>query len=180
MSAHSQQEGVQEGSIFFSIDVVNLYGSIPVDEAIAAVMAKLDEHGQSIDTFGLSKEDISSLLEQSLGDNVFSFNNNYYRQKLGLAMGNPCAPPLAILFLDQFENKALAASHLKPAFLTRYIDDYAGIWTHGQRALDDFLDFLNRQHPNLSFTMDCSKDGQGVLGYFSDGRNLRKHNPNRD
>ena len=142
MSAHSQQEGVQEGSIFFSIDVVNLYGSIPVDEAIAAVMAKLDEHGQSVDTFGLSKEDISSLLEQSLGDNVFSFNNNYYRQKLGLAMGNPCAPPLAILFLDQFENKALAASHLKPAFLTRYIDDYLrrdlDAWTKGSRRFPRF------------------------------------------
>jgi len=162
MPAHSQQEGILDGSIFFSIDVVNLYGSIPVNEAIDAVLVKLDEHGHSIDTFGLSKEDISGLLEQSLGDNVFSFNNDYYRQKLGIAMGNPCAPPLAILFLDQFEKKTLAASPYQPAFLARYIDDYAGIWTHGQQTLDDFLTFLNTQHPNLSFTMDSSRDEQGV------------------
>ena len=45
VSEHSQQEGVQEGSIFFSIDVVNLYGSIPVDEAIEAVKVKLENHG---------------------------------------------------------------------------------------------------------------------------------------
>ena len=159
---HSQREGIQEGSIFFSIDVVNLYGSIPVNEAIAAVKAKLEEHEDNIDTFGLSKEDIAGLLEQSLGDNVFSFDNNYYRQKLGLAMGNPCAPPLAILFLDQFESRALAASPLKPVFLARYIDDYAGIWTHGQQALDDFVTFLNRQHPNLSFTIEHSREDQGV------------------
>ena len=139
VSTHSQQDGIQQDTIFFSIDVVNLYGSIPVGEAIDAVNTKLNEHGHNIDTFGLSKDDISQVLEQTLGDNVFSFNNEYYRQKLGLAMGNPCAPPLAILFLDQFETKALAASPLKPAFLARYIDDYAGIWTHGQEALEWFF-----------------------------------------
>ena len=110
----------------------------------------------------LSKEDITGLLKQTLGDNVFSFNNAFYRQKLGIAMGNPCAPPLAILFLDHFETKALAASPLKPAFLARYIDDYAGIWTHGQQALEEFLTFMNSQHPNLSFTMEHSGDGKGV------------------
>ena len=157
-----EQHGLPENSIFFSIDVVNLYGSIPVDEAIAAVRSKLEEHGNSIDTFGLSKDDICGLLEQSLRDNVFSFNDTYYRQKLGLAMGNPCAPPLAILFLDQFETKALAASPFRPVFLARYIDDYAGIWTHGQQALEDFLDFLNGQHPNLAFTLEHSGGGQGV------------------
>ena len=98
---------------------MNLYDSIPVNEAIDAVKAKLSEHKHDIDTFGLSKDDISVLLEQSIGDNVFSFNNAYYRQKLGLAMGNPCASPLAILLLDQFERKALAASPLKPALLAR-------------------------------------------------------------
>ena len=77
-------------------------------------------------------------------------------------MGNPCAPPLAILFLDRFETQALGTSTLKPVFLYRYIDDYAGLWTHGQKALEDFLAFLNNQHPTLSFTMEQSGDGQGV------------------
>ena len=77
-------------------------------------------------------------------------------------MGNSCAPVLAILFLDQFETKAIADSPLKPSFLARYIDDYAGIWNHGQEALDDFLAFLNSRHPNLSFTMDKSSSGHGV------------------
>ena len=90
------------------------------------------------------------------------FNKSYYRQKLGIAMGNPCAPPLAILFLDQLETKALEATPLKPVFLARYIDDYAGIWTHGEQALKDFLSFMNSQHPNLAFTMDYTRAGQGV------------------
>ena len=162
MATHLEQDELQEGTIFFSIDVVNLYGSIPVDEAIEAVKLKLDEHGKDIDTFGLTNDDICHLLEQSLGDNVFSFNNEYYRQKVGIAMGNPCAPPLAILYLDRFETKAIADSPLKPAFLARYIDDYAGIWHHGQQSLDDFLAFLNNQHPNLSFTIEQSGRDHGV------------------
>ena len=161
-STHLNGNELQTGSIFFSIDVVNLYGSIPINEAIEAVREKLNEHGENIDTFGLTTDDISRLLEQSLGDNVFSFNNDYFRQKVGIAMGNPCAPPLAILFLDRFETKALANSPLKPAFLARYIDDYAGIWNHGQKALEEFVAFLNNQHSNLSFTMEYSSHTQGV------------------
>ena len=162
MQTHVQQNETHEDTIFFSIDVVNLYGSIPVHEAIEAVRVKLEEHGQNIDTFGLTSDDICALLEQTLGDNVFSFNDKYFRQKVGIAMGNPCAPPLAILFLDRFETKALADSPLKPAFLSRYIDDYAGIWHHGQRNLEEFLTFLNDQHPYLAFTIEHSGQGQGV------------------
>ena len=87
-----------EGAIFFSIDVVNIYGSIPVAEAIDAVTEKLSTHIQEVDTFGLTTDDVKALLSQCLTENVFSFDNQHYRQKLGIAMGNPCAPPVAINF----------------------------------------------------------------------------------
>ena len=54
-------------------------------------------------------------------------------------MGNPCAPPVAILFLDRFERQHLETVSEKPDFLVRYVDDYAGIWTHGEQALLDFV-----------------------------------------
>ena len=41
----------------------------------------------------------------------------------------------------------MTASPLKPAFLARYIDDYAGIWTHGQEALDDFFGIYEQSTP---------------------------------
>ena len=44
--SHSVRNGIPEGAIFFSIDVVNLYGSIPVTEAIDAVTEKLKKHLQ--------------------------------------------------------------------------------------------------------------------------------------
>ena len=159
---HTEENGIPKDTIFFSIDVVNLYGSIPISEAIDAVCDTLHEHMQEVDTFGLAPEDIRSLLEHCLNKNVFSCNSEFYRQTLGIAMGNPCAPPIAILFLDRFERQALERAAVKPSFLVRYIDDYAGLWTHGEEALHDFLGYLNSLHPTVKFTLDHSGVDKGV------------------
>ena len=140
--------------------MVNLYGSIPVEEAIEAAKEKLETHFGDIETFGLSISDICTLLDQCLHNNVFAFGAEYFRQKEGIAMGNPCAPPLAIIFLDRLEQRALSRSVHKPVFLVRYIDDYAGIWTHGEEALTEFLSYLNSLHPSIQFTLDHSREGK--------------------
>lgn len=160
--SHEDRNGIPNDAVFFSIDVINLYGSIPVDEAIMAVVEKLTTHLNEVDTFGLSPDDVKVLLEQCLNSNVFRFDDKYYRQKLGIAMGNPCAPPIAILFLDKFEQQHLENVSTKPKFLVRYIDDYAGIWTHGEQALHDFLAYLNTLHNTVKFTLEYDKDGSGV------------------
>ena len=160
--AHSERNDIAEQAIFFSIDVVNLYGSIPVAEAIDAVTEKLSTHLQEVDTFGLTSDDVKVLLEQCLTENVFSFDDRHYRQKLGIAMGNPCAPPVAIIFLDRLERHALENASKKPKFLVRYIDDYAGIWSHGEEALLDFLAYLNTVHDTIKFTIEHSGGGAGV------------------
>ena len=35
-----------------------------------------------------------------------------------------------------------------------YIDDYAGIWTHGKDELMKFLRYLNSLNPEIQFTLD--------------------------
>ena len=162
LSDHSKESGIPQNSIFFSIDVVNLYGSIPISEAIDATVEKLEAHREDVDTFGLSRDDVKVLLEHCLNKNVFGFDDQFYRQTLGIAMGNPCAPPIAILFLDRFEQRALENADKTPPFLVRYIDDYAGIWTEGEEALTDFLTYLNSLHPTLRFTLEHSGGESGV------------------
>ena len=58
-------------------------------------------------TFGLSHDDVRTLFQHCLDKNAFRFDDKSYRQTLGIAMGNPCAPPIALLFLDRFQRKAL-------------------------------------------------------------------------
>ena len=106
-------------------------------------MEKLVAHQEEVDTFGLTEDDVKALLKHCLHKNVFSFDDTFYRQTLGIAMGNQCAPPIAIWFLDRVECKALENVDRKPPFFVRYIDDYAGIWTHGEQAFLEFLAHLN-------------------------------------
>ena len=131
-------------------------------EAFEAVVEKLTTHLQDVDTFNLAPEDVKALLDQCLKENVFSFNDEHYRQKLGIAMGNPCAPPIAIIFLNRLERQALERGSHKPKFLVRYIDDYAGIWTHGKDALLDSLAYMNSVHASVKFTIEHSEGGSGV------------------
>ena len=159
---HSKENDIPKDTIFFSIDVVNLYGSIPISEAIDAVCDTLGEHIREVDTFGLAPDDVRSLLEHCLNKNVFSFNNEFYRQTLGIAMGNPCAPPIAILFLDRFERHALEHTAISPSSLFRYIDDHAGLWTHGEKSLLEFLEYFNSLHPTVKFTLEYSREGRGI------------------
>ena len=138
-----------------------MYGSIPISEAIDAVCSTLYEHLHEVDTFGLTLDDVRTLLEHTLHRNLFSFNDKFYRQTLGIAMGNPCAPPIAILFLDRFEREALANATMKPVLMVRYIDDYAGLWTHGEQLLREFA-YLNSLHPTIKFTLEHTAVNQGV------------------
>ena len=154
---------VPENAIFFSVDVVNLYGSIPLDDAVEAVREALENHVDEIETCGLSVDEICSLLEQCLTNNVFRFGDEFYLQKQGVAMGNPVAPMVAILFMDRFETLALQHAPRKPAFLVRYIDDFAGVWLDGKESLDEFVSYLNGIDSRIQFTSEMTEEGEGSV-----------------
>ncbi|XP_065194972.1 uncharacterized protein LOC135826269 [Sycon ciliatum] len=71
-------------------------------------------------------------------------------------MGNHLAPPLAILFMDALEQKALSTATVKPDLYKRYIDDCILLWRHGWKGLTALLDHFNGQHTTIKFTMEHS------------------------
>ena len=99
--------GFQQGTILFSIDVVNLYGNIPIMEAIDNAISLLDHRKELIETFGLELADIRKLLEHCLTNNFVRFGESYFRQTEGIAMGSRVAPPLAIVFMHALETCSL-------------------------------------------------------------------------
>ena len=158
-------DGFEEGTILFSVDVVNLYGNIPIKEAIDGTMALLDHHKEHVDTFGLDLPSIRSLLEHCLTNNFVRFGQDYFRQTEGIAMGSRVAPPLAIVFMHALESMFLAAPRQQPSLYVRYIDDVFGVWTHGRAALSDYFNFLNTIHPTIKFTIEHTGDA-GVLAFL--------------
>ena len=148
--------GFPPNSIVFSLDVCNLYGSIPIQEGINAVMTILESNLTKINTFSITLEDVRSLLTHVLSNNYVRFNSRIFKQTKGIAMGNRLAPPVAIAFMHAFETSFLSSLVDVPMFYVRYIDDILGVWTHGIDRLNHFFNLMNSHNPAIRLTLDHS------------------------
>ena len=76
---------------------------------------------------------MQQILTLILYNNYFEFNNQYYLQTHGTAIGSPMAPSYANLFMGELEQHILqnAPGGLIPLEWIRFIDDIFAIWPHG-------------------------------------------------
>ena len=69
-------------------------------------------------------------------------------------MGSPLAPVLASIFMHFNESKWLNEySFNKPKFYLRRVNSILAAFGKEQDSLN-FLDFLNKRHPNIKFTIE--------------------------
>ena len=130
-----------------SLDVVSLYTSIPIQEAITNATDRIHSP-----IFHLAKQDIMDLLTVTLSNMYFSFNGQVFRQKEGLPMGSNISAILAILFMDRLETIALS-SHLSISPYKRYVDDIY-LQTTNEDMADQFHFTMNNLHPKLKFEIE--------------------------
>ena len=98
------------------------------------------------------------LLEVVLCNNTFEFNNEYYKQIQGTAMGTKLAPAYANIFMGKLEHSILSTAPLKPLFYKRYIDDILILWPHSETELNKFLLDINSFHDSIKFTSEYNFD----------------------
>lgn len=91
---------------------------------------------------------IVQLLTLVLTTNVFTYDNCYYHQLCGTAMGTQCAPPYAQIFMFGIE-VALVRSFDGLLYYRRYIDDVFFIL---RKSLDDFKAALQKLCSGIRFT----------------------------
>ena len=91
-------------------------------------------------------------------NNIFQFDEKTFKQVRRTAIGTKFAPPYAILFMTDLEEKILSASEKKPVIWWRYIDDIFFIWEHGEESLEKFLNKLNSFHLTIKFTAEYSEE----------------------
>ncbi|XP_015118793.1 uncharacterized protein LOC107042307 [Diachasma alloeum] len=87
------------------------------------------------------------------------FEGELYEKKSGAAMCSPISPIIANIFMEHFENEVLKSAAQKPNMWFRYVDATFVIWPHGRSGLNQFLEFLNAQHPSIKFTMGIEQNG---------------------
>uniref|UniRef100_A0A8C5PR15 Reverse transcriptase domain-containing protein n=1 Tax=Leptobrachium leishanense TaxID=445787 RepID=A0A8C5PR15_9ANUR len=146
----------EAGMMFATIDVTSLYTSIPHQKGVEAIKRALDEDGSlSIDQIEFLLKSILFILEH----NFFWFENKFYLQICGPAMGTRFAPSYANLYMhcwecDEIWPKAGMGASL--VLWRRFIDDIIIIWKGGQQSLIEFISSLDNNPYNLKFTSNIS------------------------
>ena len=90
-----------------SYDVSVLFTSVPVYQALGIIKDLLEKDPTLKKRAIMSVGDIVLLLEFCLKDTYFSFQDQFYEQDEGVAMGLPVNPTVANLYMEDFEQKAL-------------------------------------------------------------------------
>ena len=152
-------------SYLCTMDIVSLYSNIPHDLGITAITYWINMLPQSHARF--PPEFILTCLEIVLKNNIFCFNNLFYKQVKGTAMGTKCAPYYATLTLGYLEKVVIApiiesrlGTPVKDYFLSnfiRYLDDCFIIWPKSFPPFQDFFTILNQAHPSITYTTDFSE-----------------------
>ena len=84
-------EGIQLGpdEIIMSYDVKALFTSVPIQPALNIIEKLLEEDPELQQRTSMTVKHITCLLEFCLGSTYFTFQNKYYEQVEGAAMGSP-------------------------------------------------------------------------------------------
>ena len=135
---------------------MSLFTTIPVNKACEYIRNKLNSDDTLRFRTSLNTDDIISLLDFTLSDNYFVYNNCIYKQIHGCAMGSPVSPIVANLCM--IEELAICTSSVPPRIWKRYVDDSFVIIK--KDAVSSFHNTLNASDPKIPFTIELENNGQ--------------------
>ena len=155
-----QLEDIQMGpdDIIMSYDVKALFTSVLIKPALK-IIQKLLEEGQTLpQRTTMTVNNITCLLEFCLTSTYFTFQEKFYEQVEGAAMGSPISPIVANIYMEDFEMRALNTALQPPLMWKRYVGDTCVIIKAAQQQ--SFLNHINSIDKNVQFTSeDLRPDG---------------------
>ena len=154
---------LQQGECLTSYDVTSLFTSVPIHPTLNIIKHLLEKDEKLNDRTVLSVQDIIELLGFCLHNTYFSFQNKFYEQVEGAAIGSPVSPIVANLYMEHFERKALRSASNPPQVWYRFVDDIMVIQqqTHKQA----FLDHISSIDPAIKFTVEGNQ-GNGAISFL--------------
>ena len=151
---------LEKGECIISYDVVALFTFIPIPSALEVMKKKLEQDTELQKRTTLPVDTILELLAFCLNNTYFVFQDTYYEQTKGAAMGSPISPIIANIFMEAFEQKAIATALHPPRVWRRYVDD---TWVvQQQKHQQQFLQHINTVDPSIQFTVEEAKEDGSI------------------
>jgi hypothetical protein len=145
-----EPQKIREFPYPFSLDVVSLYTSIPITDAINNIMMIMESSQFSYKS--LTPGDIQQLLQAVSTNTYLQFNDRLFLQKKGLAMGSSVSAILAILFMDTLERRIFLSNQWVSSY-ARYVDDIF-ILTKNKETAESIHESMNGLHPEIQFEIE--------------------------
>ncbi|CAM4845187.1 unnamed protein product, partial [Rotaria magnacalcarata] len=113
----------QSTTKFIVIDVTDLYTMIPREGALRALLRFLEENSYDGKIGSLRIDSIMKLARLVLDNNCFVYNNKFYKQIRGGAMGSAFTQVLANIYMYCWEQDLIKYTTEHRGIYGRYIDD---------------------------------------------------------
>lgn len=146
-------------SFLFTMDIDSLYTNIETGAGMAAVRECMNKYPD------VKRPDdyILKLLEINLTKNDFEFDDKFYLQTKGTAMGKKFAPSYANIYMAHWEQTAVSSFHLQPFSYFRFLDDIWGIWTYSKEEFIEFADHLNSHQKSIKIKYEIDENSVNFL-----------------
>ena len=176
-AATSKTWEIDRDEVQVSYDVVNLYPSVPIEEAIEIIIQMLEADQELKKRTKLTIEDMRAIIELCLSKCYFLWNDNIYQLENSAPIGLALMVVIAEAFLQHHERNAIhAASQIEPAIspksFVRYVDDSHARFQTLQQA-KKFREVLNQQNEHIQYTMG-TEDQLKSLNFLD--MNIRNNN----
>jgi len=139
---------VLPSDLLISADVESLYTNMRINLIIDSIREAFRDFPDPT----RPDEGILELLSLTLHNNDFEFDEKFYLQICGIAMGRKYAPSAANIYLRSFDKKAMNDFHIKPKLYSRFLDDIFGVWPGTREQLLQYQNFLNNLIPGIKVT----------------------------
>ena len=139
-----------------SLDVDSLFTNVPLDETIEICVNELFKSSQTVS--GLNKQQVLEMLLLTTKENVILFDQKYYSQTDGVAMGSPLGPTLVNIFqcYHKIACRKICPKYFKPVYYKRYSDDIFVLFEKPEQVLR-FVNYMNKRRKNINFRLKLKK-----------------------
>ncbi|XP_055522514.1 uncharacterized protein LOC129716705 [Wyeomyia smithii] len=140
-----------EDHIMVSLDVVSLFTNVPRKLVTKTITDRWHEINTEIHL-----ELFLEIVEFCMEASYFRYDNKFYYQTYGTAMGSPLSPILADIVLESIIHNALSHLPFEVPILRKYVDDLFLIIP--KDSIDTVLDTFNSQEDRIQFTIEIEQD----------------------